>query len=201
MTGFSPGQWTHAELQLSMFLVEYLNRVFTPRFLICARANPFFSDCCARILRILCQSSQKLAPEWDPSAQLGILPQIPGTGTACPGKGQALWCLLGVQRVCTAHRALRGFCPMGYQQQLAGRGKKSPAQKKPNTSSSLKLNNAQNWELENTSLSFVTQAEQSSLIFIQICNSMCSRIYLIICYCQILSGENTVFDLFLEFLG
>lgn len=103
--------------------------------------------------------------------------------------------LLRVQRICAAHRALRGsrgFYPVGYYHELAGRGKIAQLitqHIKSNTSSSLKLNNAQNWVLENTSLSFVPQGEQCSLIYIQICDSVCSHIYLIICYCQILGRK------------
>lgn len=97
--------------------------------LTCAQANPLCSHCCARILRILCQSKQNLAsePARDPMASWASCPECQPREQR--GKGQAL---LRVQRVCAARRALRGsraFCPVAYDHQ---EGEEKP-RRLPNT--------------------------------------------------------------------
>lgn len=124
----------HTESHISLFLGEHVGTdwLLAPRFLTCARANLFFSDCCARILRILCQSNQKLSakPVRDASAQLGILHQIPPTGTACPGEGQALCCpAQGTEDLCCTQSSegLQGILSCGILPRAGRQGKKSPA--------------------------------------------------------------------------
>lgn len=76
--------------------------------------------------------------------------------------------------ICAAQRAQRGSrvsYPIGYYHELAGGGgghKQNPADypaQKVNISSSLEINNTQNWVLEDASPNLITRAEQCSLIF------------------------------------
>lgn len=186
-----PRSWRNMETQTGCLL---------PGFDLCTGKSIVFS--------LLCQNRKDPLPiqpnlgfraSQGSHGQLGILPRVPATGTAWKGTGTAR----GTEGLCCTQSSegLQGILSWGIQ--TSGRGRKAQLvtqHKTQKTSSSLKQNNAQNWVLGTTSLRFVIQAEQCSLIFIQICNSLCSHIYLVICYCQILDRKNTGFDLFLGFL-